>query len=496
MGQPVGVRIPPFAPTGRAGHPTGRRRGPRPGTFSDLSDTAVSPAVSPALPIHPSAGPPPPAAPPEADAIPGLDFRVEESTQTRRLVRAEIPAAVFEESLQVEFRKIRRKARISGFRRGKAPKALIEQRYFEEARDPACRALLLRATRVLLKELDLEPIATPSWMLRQTERGRPFVAEVVFDLFPALGTIVFEGIEVTVAKREVTEAEIVETLDEIARRQAKPGPLGDRGIGDADLVTGDLEETDLAGAEPPRATEEVRLQVGTGAYHPALHEALQGAAVGDTVVATAPFGADSPDPERAGKTFRVQFTVRGAATAVSPPIDDDLARSVGAASLLALRGDIRDRLREEAARADRREVEQKVMAAFLEKNPVEAPAPLVEGELQVRLQTLANTLTRQGVDLEGAGVDWQKHAEEMRPTVEGAVRASILLDALAEQEGLEPAAEQVEERLRAIADREKQTVAKVRAALDAERMKGLVAEIRREQALRFLEERAKIETSA
>ena len=453
-----------------------------------MSDTA------PALPIHRSAGPP--AAPPEADAIPGLDFRVEESTQTRRLVRAEIPAAVFEESLQVEFRKIRRKARVSGFRRGKAPKALIEQRYFEEARDPACRTLLLRATRVLLRELDLEPIATPSWTLRETVRGRPLVAEVVFDLYPALGEIVFDGIEITVARREVSEAEIVETLDEIARRQAKPGPLGDRGLRDADLVTGVLEETDLAGAEPPRATEEVRLQVGTGAYHPGLHEALQGAAVGDTVVATAHFGEDSPDPERAGKTFRVQFTVQAAATAVSPPIDDDLARSVGANSLLALRGDIRDRLRKEAARADRREVEQKMMAALLEKNPVEAPAPLIDAELEARLQALANTLTRRGVDLENAGVDWQKQAAELRPAAESAVRAGILLDTLAEQQGLEPGAERIEKRLRDIAEREKQTVAKVRAALDEGRMRALVAEMRREQTLRFLEERTKVETAA
>ena len=455
-----------------------------------MRDTAVSPAAPPAGP-----GPAPPVdpEPDPRDAVPGLDFRVEESTQTKRRIRAEIPREVFEEALQVEFRRIRRKARIPGFRRGKAPKAVIEQRFLGEARDPACQKLLVAATRDILVQLDLEPLARPRWTLRENERGGPLVADLEVSIWPPLGKMDFEGIEVTVAKREVAEAEIVETLEEIARRQARPGPLEGRGLRDADLVTGDLRETDLASADPPRATDGLHLQVGAGTYHPALHEALQGAAVGDTVVATAHFGTDSPDRERAGKTVRAQFTVKEAATAVSPPIDDDLARSVGADSLLALRGDIRDRLRKEAARADRRELEQKVVAAFLEKNPVEAPEPMVDAELEIRIRSLAATMARRGVDVENAGIDWQKQAAEMRPMVENAVRAGIVLDALAEQEEIEADEEQIEARLRPLAEAQKKTVAAVRASLEGAALGQITTEVRRARALRFLEERARIE---
>ena len=475
-----------------------------------MSDTAVSPAAppagpGPALPAEPDPSPskspskflskslPKSLSKPPPDPVPGLDFRVEESTQTRRRVRAEIPAEVFEEALQVEFRQIRRKARLPGFRRGKAPKAVIEQRYLGEARDPACQKLLVAATREILLQLDLEPLARPRWTLRESERGRPLVADLEVSIWPPLGAMDFEGIEVTVAKREVAEAEIAETLEEIARRQARPGPVEGRGLRDADLVTGDLRETDLANDAPPRATDGLHLQIGTGAYHPALHEALQGAAVGDTVVATAHFGTDSPDRERAGKTVRVQFTVKEAATAVSPPIDDDLARSVGADSLLALRGDIRDRLRKEAARSDRRELEQKIMAAFLEKNPVEAPEPMVEAELEIRLRSLATTMARQGVEVENAEIDWPKHAAELRPLVENAVRAGIALDALAEQQEIEADEEQIEARLRPLAEAQQKTVAAVRASLEGAAMRQITTEVRRAQALRFLEERARIE---
>lgn len=446
-----------------------------------------------ALPVAP--GPP---APRRAAAVlvPGLEFRVEESTQTRRRLRAEIPAEVFEDALQTRFRKIRRQARIPGFRKGKAPKALIEERFLDEALNPVCRDLLQRAAAQILGELGLIPLAPPEWTVKDAERGGPLRADMAFSVWPTLGEIAFDGIEVTAPKREVTEAEIGDTLDEIARQRARPGPVEGRGLQDADYVAGDLEEVELAGAEAPRATPDLKLQVGGGGYHPALHEALQGASVGDTVVATAAFGADSPDRERAGRTIRAQFTIREAATAVPPPIDDDLARAVGAASLLALRGDIRDRLKRRAARDDRNELESKLLAALLEKNPVEAPEPAVEAELEARLRLLGADLVRQGVDLENAGVDWERHANEMRPAVERSVRGMIALDALAKQQDLEPGDEEVEKRLGEIAEREGKTVAAIRGTiLKEDRMDNLVARLRRERALRFLEERAEVKTT-
>ena len=446
-----------------------------------------------ALPLAP--GPP---APRRAAAVlvPGLEFRVEESTQTRRRLRAEIPAEVFEDALQTRFRKIRRQARIPGFRKGKAPKALIEERFLDDALNPVCRDLLQRAAAQILGELGLIPLAPPEWTVKDAERGGPLRADMAFSIWPTLGEIAFDGIEVTAPKREVTEAEIGDTLDEIARQRARPGPVEGRGLQDADYVAGDLEEVELAGAEAPRATPGLKLQVGGGGYHPALHEALQGASVGDTVVATAAFGADSPDRERAGRTIRAQFTIREAATAVPPPIDDDLARAVGAASLLALRGDIRDRLKRRAARDDRNELESKLLAALLEKNPVEAPEPAVEAELEARLRLLGADLVRQGVDLENAGVDWERHANEMRPAVERSVRGMIALDALAKQQDLEPGDEEIEKRLGEIAEREGKTVAAIRGTiLKEDRMDNLVARLRRERALRFLEERAEVKTT-
>lgn len=457
-----------------------------------MSEDTAAPIALPVVP-----GPPAPAARrAAAGQVPGLEFRVEESTQTRRRLNAEIPTEVFEDALQIQFRKIRRQARIPGFRKGKAPKALIEERFLDEALSPACRDLLQRAAGQILGELDLVPLAPPEWTVKDAERGGPLRADMAFSIWPTLGEIAFDGIEVTAAKREVTEAEIGDTLDEIARQRARPGPVEGRGLQDADYVAGDLEEVELAGADPPRATPDLRLQVGGGGYHPALHEALQGASVGDTVVATAAFGADSPDRERAGRTIRAQFTIREAATAVPPPIDDDLARAVGAASLLALRGDIRDRLKRRAARDDRNELESKLMAALLEKNPVEAPEPAVEAELEARLRLLGADLVRQGVDLEDTRVDWERHANELRPVVERSVRGMIALDALAKQQDLEPADEEIEERLGEIAERDGKTVAAVRGALEKEdRMENLVARLRRERALRFLEERAEVKTT-
>ena len=116
----------------------------------------------------------------------------------------------------------------------------------------------------------------------------------------------------------MTESDIGETLEHLRMEKAQPGPIEGRGLQDGDFVVGDLQESsaiELAGAPAPQVTKDVPLKVGSEAYHPSLHEALQGAGEGDTVVATANFGEESPDPQRAGRSIRAAFTIKQAPNA-------------------------------------------------------------------------------------------------------------------------------------------------------------------------------------
>ena len=356
--------------------------------------------------------------------------------------------------------------------------------------------LLGRATRESLHELDVRPLAPPQATPEEPARGKPLTARLQFSIWPDLGAVEFDGLRATTRERPVTESDIGETLEHLRTERAKPAPLENRGIRDGDFVVGDLEETKAVESGPagqPNVVKDLGLQVGTETYHPSLHEALQGAGEGDTVIATASFGAESPDPERAGRAIRAAFTVKQARVPVLPPLDDAFARELGAANLLALRGDIRDRLRKQAAQEAKRDVAEQLVAALLEKNPVEPPEPLVERDLEHRLRLLASNMSQRGVPADQVREELKKHLDAVRAQCQKTVSTVILMDALADQEEIAVAESTVEERLAQEASASGKTSAALRAAMEKDgRLEGLRTQLRRDATVDFLRERAEV----
>ncbi|MCY4627137.1 MAG: trigger factor [Acidobacteria bacterium] len=433
---------------------------------------------------------------PAKDRIPDLAFRLDEEGQSRRAIEVTIPAAVFEEAVQKELRRIRQKAHLRGFRKGKAPRERIELLYGSEATEEAMSRLLGRATRQSLHELDIQPLDVPKATPEEATRGKPLVARLRFSVWPEVGSVDFEGIKATTRDVSVTESDIGQTLEHLRMERAQPGPIEGRGIQDGDFVVGDLQESstiETGGSPAPRVTKDVPLKVGSEAYHASLHEALQGAAEGDTVVATANFGEESPDAERAGRSIRAAFTIKQARTPVLPALDDAFARELGADSLLALRGDIRDRLRERAHQKERREVADQLVTTLREKNPVEPPEPLVERDLDNRVRMLANSLMQGGMPAEQVRSELEKHLDTLRAECEKTVAFTILVDALADQQGIETTEEAVEERLEQEATAAGKTPAALRAAMEKDgRLEQIRTQLRRDAAIDFLRQRAEL----
>ena len=461
------------------------------------NSTPSEPENEPAAPAAPGASPRPPF--PEKDRIPDLAFRLMEEGQSRRAIEVTIPAPIFEEAVQKELRRIRQRAHIRGFRKGKAPKERIELLYGSEAAEEAMSRLLGRATSQSLHELDVHPLDVPKATPEQAARGKPLTARLRFSVWPDIGTVDFDGIKVTTREHAVTESDIGETLEHLRMERAQPGPIEGRGLQDGDLVMGDLQESELIETDrpaTPRSTKDLPLRVGSEAYHAALHEALQGASEGDTVVATASFGNESPDPERAGRTIRAAFTIKQARTPVLPSLDDAFARELGAASLLALRGDIRDRLRKRADENGRRDVAEQLVGALREKNPVEPPEPLVERDLDNRVRLLANNMVQGGMPTEQVRSELEKHLDTLRSECEKTVAATILVDALARQQSIETTEEALEERLDQEASASGKTPAALRAAMEKDgRLERIRTQLRRDAAIDFLREHAELAAS-
>ena len=459
-----------------------------------MSESATANAPAPAAP--------PPALPDEV-RIPGLRFRLRKEGQTRRRIELEVPAPVYEGEMLVELRKIRRRARIPGFRRGRVPMPRIRQLYGDTAAEEAARRLLSRALRQSVHDLEVAPIETPRVRLPELPRRGPLRAELRFEVMPELGRIETSGIELTRRKTEVGEEDIARTLERLRLEKAQPGPLRARGIQDGDIVIGDLEEFEVTGKHarpapgaPSRKTPGLTIQAGSAAYHPALHEALQGARPGDTVVSTGHFRQDSPDPDRAGRTLRAIFTVKDGRSPVLPPVDDALAREFGADSLLALRGDIRDRLREQAARDDKAHLEGELLKTLAERHPVEAPRALVNRDLTAKMRAVETSLAKtSGREPSAAEVEEaiRPQLPRLRAQAERAVRDGLLLDAVCRQENIPVPKEAVEAVVAKLAGAAGKTPDAIRANLELRGVMGTIEEQeQRRAAVSFLLERVEL----
>ena len=401
--------------------------------------------------------------------------------------------------MQDHLREIRKRARVRGFRKGRVPRERIESLYGEDATERAATDLIERAMKESLAQLDLKPLGTPEVTIQNGVRGRALTGRLTMSVLPQIGPVEFEGIEATPPGdfghriRHRGDTRGASTRPSAAATDRRTGRSGTTTSWSGISRRPRPHHPDAS----PRLTRGLALQVGTGAYHEALHEALQGASLGDTVVATARFGNESPDPERAGRAIRASFTIREATARVLPPLDDEFARRLGAASLLALRGDIRDRLRTRAREADHHALDDQLLTALRERNPVEAPAPLVELELDARVRTLLAGMIRGGADPERARARIERDLPALRASCESTVASTILLDELAEQEGIEASEEAIEDRIRKEAEARGKSPAALRATLEKDgALSGIRNLVRRNATIALIRERAAIARSA
>ncbi len=416
--------------------------------------------------------------------IPGLRYELQENGQAARQLRITIPAAPLEERVQAELRRIRRAVRMPGFRRGKAPKARIEASYGEEALKEIAWRLIGRATRHALLELGINPLESPRVPDELAPgRGDPLDATVAFEVWPDIGKVELDEIKVERVPIPVGEEQILATLEKIREERAPLEEVRGRGARDGDVVIGDVEETDPADpSKAPTRREDVGFQVGKSPAMGPLSEAFQGKRPGDTAEATV---------DGAGGNMRIRYTMKEIRKRKLPPVDDELARAVGARSLLALRGTVRDRLRTQAREQEEMRFHDDVVEAVLKRNPVDPPGALVRDELRSEVSKAVSAYQAGGMEEKQAEETVKPMVPQLTVACERRVRLSILLDALAKQQGIEPPEGAVAKRIAELAERSGKSVAAVRASLES---RGELAHLHvvevRKAALDFLLEQA------
>lgn len=404
----------------------------------------------------------------------------------KRAVEVEIPAAEVEREYSRIAQDLQKRARIPGFRPGKAPVSLVRRRYEGHIREEVLESMVPAYLRTALERENFSPVSRPAIEELKFPAGEAIRFKARFEVLPEfeLGDYRSLRIPPPEAPTEAPEARVDRVLEQLREGEAKLEETSDTAAADGLTVIADLERRQVvsrevgsgeAAAAEPRATRDVEIAVGGEDTRPEFSNALRGAAVGDTRQAVVHY-PDEEAPELAGKTFEFQIAVKALKRKHLPELDDEFARRHQHDSLAAMRTSLRERGDEWMAQHLRAEARNRAAEELLKLHEFVPPESMVEQQTQILLERQARELARQGVPAEQLrALDWSRARARQREQAEKEVRLSILLDRIADAERIQAPEAELEEEVAAVARRSGQPAAAERrrmeksGALDAAR---------------------------
>jgi trigger factor len=411
---------------------------------------------------------------------------------TRKSVRVEIPSDVVAVEIDRIAADYSRKARVPGFRPGKAPARVIKQRYKDQILHDVVQDLIPRAVDDALREKGLEAVDTPDVRDVAIEEGQPLTFTASFDTVPPFDPGDLSTLSLQKPSAAVSEEMVDQALQRLRDRAARYEPVEGRDIDHGDTAVVDLERRD--GEGKPDTHTDVNIEIGAKANPPGFDEQLLGLEVGATKTFAIHYPSDYPIGELANTDVSYTVTVKGLKRRVLPDLDDEFAKDLGEFETLdALNARVRADLEHEAMHAADRDVRGALMKQLATRVPFDVPASLVEREIDRRLEEFARRLIDQQIDPRQAGIDWTAFRESQREVAREAVASALVLEEVTRREQIAVSEEEVEQEVGRYAERTSRTPAAVRAALEKDGgLSRVSAGLRREKSIDFVMARATI----
>ena len=392
----------------------------------------------------------------------------------------EVPAEVVDATYDRVLNRLASRAKIEGFRPGRAPRALVEARIGAAVlREEVVETMVPEVVRQALDDKSIDPIDNPDVEVLELERGRPARLKATISVMPevTLADVTKLEVEPPDHMHEVTDEMLERRLEDLREPMAEITPV-EREVRTGDIAVIDIEvEVDgkIVESETRKATE---AEVREGVLLPELIAVLPGSFMDETREANVKFPESYSNPELAGKEATIRVTVRGVKEKLLPALDETLVMSLTGGkqeSVEAYRQSVRDELEESARAVAKMDREQAVVKALVDASSVEVPEALVERELTSELESLERSLNRQGLKLdrylEYLGKTIDEWMAGQRPDAEARLKVDLVLGEYARREGLEPSDEDVVKFL------------EEQAGTDDE-LKGQVAELKKSSAAR------------
>lgn len=397
-----------------------------------------------------------------------MSLQVEKLEKNMAKLTIEVSAEEFEEAIQKAYLKNRGKITIPGFRKGKAPRKMIEKMYgagifYEDA----VNDLLPEAYDKEVEACDLEIVSQPRIDVTQVEAGQPLIFTAEVALKPEVKLGEYKGIEVEKKNIEVTEEEIQAEIDKERENNSRVIDVDDRAVENGDMVKLDFEGFVDGVAFEGGKGEDYDLTIGSGSFIPGFEEQLVGVKIGEDTEVNVTFPEEYHAPELAGKAAVFKCKVNEIKVKELPEADDDFAKDVSEFDTLdEYKEDVKKNLTEKKEKEAKTAKEMAVVEKIVENAEMEIPDPMVDEQVRRMADDFANRIQSQGLSVEQyfqfTGMTAEKLLEQMRPEAVKRIQNSLVLEAVAEAEQIEISDERLEEELVKMAEAYKMELDKLK----------------------------------
>ena len=397
----------------------------------------------------------------------------ESNNPCRREITIEIPADVVNTERETIVSRYAKMARVPGFRKGKVPASVIRRRFADDIKSELVESLVPRYFREETKKQDLMPISQPRVTDLHLHDSEPLKFTAAFEILPEFKIAAYDDIRPETIDTNITEEDVERALKNLREQHATYNAVEeDRGLADGDFAVvsfkGTPKESEQEADAKPVEVNEVMVEIGGDNTIPEFSEDLRGGKSGEHRVFDVKYADDFTDKRLAGKTMTYEVDIKAIKTRSIPEPNDEFTKEVAAdfATYDDLRNRLRDNMKAEKQHEAEHQAKDKIVEELVKRNDFPVPEAMLDQQIDLRLERGLRVLAAQGMTTDDMKrMDFDRLRASQREGALREVKASLILEQIAEQEKIEVSDEELEEELAGVAQQAKQPVEQIRARL-------------------------------
>ena len=427
-----------------------------------------------------------------------MSLQVEKLEKNMARITVEVPAEQFQEAIRTAYNKNKGRFAIPGFRKGKAPLAMIEKMYGPEVFYEDAANIVLDATYGdAADESGLDIVSRPEIDLVQAEKGKDFIYTATVAVKPEVTLGDYKGIEVEKAAAEVTDEDVERELKKIQDQNSRLLTVEDRPVAEGDQTIIDFEGFIDGQPFDGGKAEDYELVIGSHSFIDTFEEQLIGKNRGEQCEVNVTFPTEYHARELAGKPALFKVTVKEIKVKELPELNDEFAGEVSEFDTLdEYKADVRAKLLETRAKQAATENENRVVEKVVEGASMDIPEPMIEYQVQNMINDYTRRMQSQGMSfsdyMKYTGMTPEQLKSQTRPQAEKTIRTRLVLEAVVKAENIQISDEKMEEELQNMASSYKMEIDQVKSYMGDRGLEQMKEDLAVQEAVDFLVAEAKL----